>query len=61
MFADDFEAIAAQHTDEAFDGLTKASKSMTDEQRAAYAAKFPICIWMVAGPNEQHSFAISAN
>lgn len=58
---DEFDKIAAQHTTEAFQNLTKAVKSMTPEQEREYANKFPVAIWMVAGPSKDHAIAISVN
>lgn len=58
---DDFEAIATNLVNEAFDGLTKAVGAMTAEQASAYAEKFPIRIWVVAGMGEENAVAISVN
>jgi len=58
---DEFEEIATGLVSEAFNDLTKIVDAMTDAEMQAYAERNPIRIWMVAGPSEEHSIAISAN
>ncbi len=58
---DEFEAIASGLVTEAFENLTKAVQSMTEEERTDYARKFPIRIWTVAGISKETSVPISVN
>lgn len=57
----EFEAIAQGLVSEAFEGLTKAVDSMTEQEYRDYAQRNPVRIWIVAGIDENNSFAISAN
>lgn len=58
---DEFKEIANSLVSEAFEGLTRAVDSMTPAEREAYAERNPVRIWIVAGMDEDNSFAISAN